>query len=222
MARQPVLTNPGDKEDLVIHREAKCDAEQQHRNVGDQRARWGWCPAHRGGRPGRSTPARRNAAVSDKTLHTRAFTGSTTLPVSKNSSTNAMMRLMSPSTSGRRAVIACTLSRLIWATPAISTDWPGRTGHGVQPVELGVGGLREQRRGGWRPSKTRCRAPRPVAADGGPTRLPATNVPVGAETAVTSATRDRSAAYRLRSPGRTPRTSGTTTGTAVAESSAKS
>ncbi len=35
----------------------------------------------------------------------------------------------------------------------------------------------------------------PAGADGGPTRLPSTNVPVGADTAETSGTRDRSAAY---------------------------
>ena len=61
-----------------------------------------------------------NAAVSESMLSTNAFSGTTTLPVSRNSSTN-MMTAMSPRTNGSRVVIASTLSRLIWAVPVIST-----------------------------------------------------------------------------------------------------
>jgi hypothetical protein len=58
----------------------------------------------------------------------------------------------------------------------------------------------------------------PVAAAGGPTFVPPTNVPLGAVTADTPGTRDRWAAYRPRSPALRPAASGTTTATAVAES----
>ncbi len=64
-----------------------------------------------------------NAADSDRMLSTSALTGSTTLPVSRNSSTS-MITAISPSTSGSREVIACTLSRLIWAVPVNSTVRP--------------------------------------------------------------------------------------------------
>ena len=57
----------------------------------------------------------------------------------------------------------------------------------------------------------------PAGADGGPTRLPSTNVPVGADTAETSGTRDRSAAYLSMSDALTPLVSGTTTVTAASE-----
>ena len=90
-------------------------------------------------------------------------------------------------------VIPCTLSRLICARPAISTDWP-------------AGPLTPCNRSSWvweacensgavlATVKNALPPVIPVGADGGPTRLPATNVPVGADTAETSATRDRSAA----------------------------
>ena len=52
------------------------------------------------------------AADSDSMLRASAFTGSSTLPVSKNSSTS-MITAISPSTSGSREVMACTLSRLV-------------------------------------------------------------------------------------------------------------
>ena len=57
-----------------------------------------------------------NAAVSDKTLSTNAFSGSITLPVSRNSSTNVIAAI-TPRTSGNRDVMASALSRLICATP---------------------------------------------------------------------------------------------------------
>ena len=34
--RQPELSDAGDQEHLVVHRQAERDAEQQHRDVGDQ------------------------------------------------------------------------------------------------------------------------------------------------------------------------------------------
>ena len=64
-----------------------------------------------------------NAAVSESTLRTRALTGRTTLPVSRNSSTKVTTAMMA-STSGRREVMASTLSRLIWAMPVNSTARP--------------------------------------------------------------------------------------------------
>src|SRR5271165_3475840 len=126
-----------------------------------------------------------NAAVSDSTLHTSAFTGSTTLPVSRNSSTNAMQAI-SPNTSGSRFTTALTLSMLICANPLNSTGRP------AGPATL-------RNRSSWvaeacENSGAVLASANPVAAAGGPTRLPATNVPVGAVTDDTSGTRDRSAA----------------------------
>ena len=46
-----------------------------------------------------------NAAVSDNTLHISAFSGSTTLPVSRNSNTKVMAAMI-PSTSGSRSITA--------------------------------------------------------------------------------------------------------------------
>ena len=86
-----------------------------------------------------------NAAVSERTLSTRAFNGSTTLPVSRNSSTN-VMTAMTPSTSGSREVIAATLSRLTWAIPVNSTSRPPGPATSCNRVELGLGGIGEQRR----------------------------------------------------------------------------
>jgi hypothetical protein len=131
-------------------------------------------------------------AVSDKTLSTNAFSGSTTLPVSRNSSTKVIAAI-TPRTSGRREVIASELSRLICAMPVICTCWS-------------AGGLTARSRSSWAseasvnsgavlltvrnalPSLTA------VAADGGPAGLPPTNVLPGAETDVTSGTCDSSAA----------------------------
>ena len=62
----------------------------------------------------------------------------------------------------------------------------------------------------------------PVAADGGPTRWPSMNVPVGQLTAGTSGTKDSAAAYRSTSTGFRPSASGTTMVTAVSEFPVKS
>ena len=64
-----------------------------------------------------------NAAVSESMFSTRAFSGTTTLPVSRNSNPN-MMTAIRPSTSGRVDVIAFTLSRLVCAVPVNSTVRP--------------------------------------------------------------------------------------------------
>ena len=129
-----------------------------------------------------------NAAVSDKTLSTNAFSGRTTLPVSRNSSTNVIAAI-TPSTSGSRDVIACELSRLICAIPVTCTGFP-------------PGGLTACNASSWASEASvnsgavlpmvRNALPSfiPVAAEGGPARLPSTNVPVGADTDDTSATRD--------------------------------
>ena len=53
-----------------------------------------------------------NAADSESTLSTMAFSGSTKLPVSRNSSTNVITPIR-PSTNGIRDVTAETMSRLI-------------------------------------------------------------------------------------------------------------
>ena len=60
-----------------------------------------------------------NAADSESTLSTNAFSGIITLPVSRNNTTN-MITAMSPSTTGSRDVMASTLSRLTCAVPANS------------------------------------------------------------------------------------------------------
>ena len=62
----------------------------------------------------------------------------------------------------------------------------------------------------------------PVAAEGGPTSAPATNVPPGADTDGTSGTRDNREAYRFIVAGVTPLVSGMTTVTFLARSSSKS
>ena len=126
-------------------------------------------------------------------LSTSAFTGSTTLPVSRNSSTS-MMTAISPSTSGSREVIACTLSRLVWAGPVNSTVRPPGVGNRVQPGQL-VLGARRRTAAATLPTVSRVLPDAsPVAASGGPTSWPSTKVPEGADTESTSGTRDRSAA----------------------------
>ena len=64
-----------------------------------------------------------NAALSESTFSTNAFSGTITLPVSRNSTAN-MITAMSPSTTGNRDVIASTLSRLTCAVPVNSTWRP--------------------------------------------------------------------------------------------------
>ena len=85
-----------------------------------------------------------NAAVSESTLRIRAFTGRTTLPVSMNSSRNVMTAMMA-STSGRREVMASTLSRLIWAMPVNATGRSPGVAIVVQSIQLLVRRRREQR-----------------------------------------------------------------------------
>ena len=124
-------------------------------------------------------------------MSSNAFTGSTTLPVSRNSSTNVIAAI-TPSTSGSRESIAVALSRLVCAVPASSTGCrPDRDR--VQPVELG---RRAPENSGAVLPTVRNALPSliAVAADGGPTSMPSTNVPPGADTDDTSGTCDSSAA----------------------------
>ena len=79
-------------------------------------------------------------AESDKTLSSNAFNGNTTLPVSKNSSTNVIAAITA-STVGSREVIA---SQAV----AVDLRYSGHlyvlaagTGDGVQPVQLGLRSL---------------------------------------------------------------------------------
>src|SRR4029078_11748064 len=137
-----------------------------------------------------------NAAVNDKTLSTNAFNGNTTLPVSRNSSTNVIAAMI-PRTIGSRDVIARELSRLICATPVSCTCWS-------------AGGLTARNWSSWASEASlnsgavlptvRNALPslNPVAADGGPVGLPPTNVPPGADTDDTSGTCDSAAAERAR------------------------
>ena len=100
---------------------------------------------------------------------------------------------MRPSTSGSRDVMASTLSRLICAVPVISTCWPA--GAGTACRRSSCASERSENNGAvlstvrnalpWNSSGARRRRADP---------LPSTNVPVGADTPDTSATRDRSAA----------------------------
>src|SRR6201993_5590933 len=160
-----------------------------------------------------------NAAVNESTLHASAFTGSTTLPVSRNSSTNVMAAI-SPNTSGSRSVTASTLSRLTCATPPISADRPAGPATSCNRLSW-VSEACENSGAVLVTVRNALPSANPVAAAGGPIGFPPTNVPLGADTADTSGTRDKSAAYFSRSAGLKPRASGTTIGTAVAESCAK-
>src|SRR6185312_8957777 len=161
-----------------------------------------------------------NAAVNDRKLQASALTGSSTLPVSRNNNTNVIAAI-NPSTSGSRSVTASTLSRFTCATPPISTDRPA--GPGTSCNRWSWASFAAENSGAVLLT-VRNALPRanPVAPAGGPTRFPPVKVPAGADTAATSGTRDRSAAYLSKSPGFSPAASATTTGTDVAESSAKS
>ena len=133
-----------------------------------------------------------NAAVSERTLSTTAFTGSTTLPVSRNSSPS-VMTAMAASTHGSRSVTACTLSWLICATPASCTVRP--SGPLTACTASSCACDASENSGALLPM-VRKALPSTIAAPGpaGPTFRPPTKVPVGAVTSVTAATRERSAA----------------------------
>ena len=113
-----------------------------------------------------------NAAVSDKTLSSNAFNGSTTLRVSRNSCTKVTIAI-TPSTIGRRELIAAALSRVIWAIPVSWTRSPEGPGTACnlsswvsEAAENSVALLDTVRKA--LPSAI------PVAAVGGPTRTPPT------------------------------------------------
>ena len=86
------------------------------------------------------------AAVSERTLSAKAFSGITTLPVNRKRSMN-MKLAISPSTKGKCDAMALTLSRLIWAVPVKLTSSPPGSRDRVQAVELSFGAVGEQRSG---------------------------------------------------------------------------
>ena len=107
-------------------------------------SRWRSCRTRRDARPGRSTPSRRTPRSATRTLSTSAFSGSTTLPVSRNSSTN-MITAIKPEheRQPRRDGV-----------DAVAVDLRGaghvdracrRRRYGVQAVELSLRTVREQR-----------------------------------------------------------------------------
>src|ERR1700738_980589 len=159
------------------------------------------------------------AAVSNKTLSTNAFSGNTTLPVSRNNSTNEIAA-MTPNTSGSLDVIAAALSRLICASPVTCTDLPPGGATACTPSSWASEASVNS--GAVLPMVSNALASFiPVAAGGGPGTLPSTNVPPGADTADTSVTRDSDSAYWSSSAGGKPTASGMTTVTLVDESTAK-
>src|SRR6185312_2115585 len=132
-----------------------------------------------------------NAAVNDKTLSSNAFSGSTTLPVSMNSSMNVITAI-TVSTAGIRDVTAVLLSRLTCAVPVSNTSWPAgpttacRRSSCVSDASLNNGVLLA--------TVTNARLSlTPVAAVGGPTGTPCTNIPLGVDTDDTSGTLDSAA-----------------------------
>ena len=87
---------------------------------------------------------------------------------------------MRPSTSGSRDVIASTLSRFTCAVPVMSTCVPAGVGTACR---LSSWSSERSENSGAVLSTVRNALPEtsPVGADGGPARLPATKVPIGAE-----------------------------------------
>src|SRR3954465_592341 len=133
-----------------------------------------------------------NAAVNDNTLSNNAFNGSTTLPVSRNSSTNVMAAIAA-STSGSRSVMPLELSLLTCATPVSCTAFPS----GVLTARNRSSCVSDasENSGASLPTvRNALPSFKPVAAEGGPAGGPPTKVPVGDDTDDTSGTRDRSAA----------------------------
>ena len=126
-------------------------------------------------------------AESDKTLSSNAFSGNTTLPVSKNSSTNVIAAITA-STAGSREVIASQLSRLICAIPVICTCWP--PGPATACNRSNWVSEASENSGAVLPTVKNALPSLIAAADGGPTSEPATNVPPGADTDDTSGTCD--------------------------------
>ena len=103
------------------------------------------------------------------------------------------MAAMSPSTAGSRSVTASTLSRLICATPAISTDRPAGPGTACKRLSW-VSEAWENSGAVLLTVRNALPSANPAPVLGGPLRSPFTNVPVGLDTAATLGTRDRSAA----------------------------
>ena len=93
-----------------------------------------------------------------------------------------MIAAMTARTMGSREVTAWAVSRLIGAVPVSSACRPAGTGHGLQPVELRLGGLRVQRCAAGDGQKGTAVADRGCAPMAARQALPATNVPPGADT----------------------------------------
>jgi hypothetical protein len=142
-----------------------------------------------------------NVAVNDITLSSSALSGSTTLPVSRNSS-RKVIAAMTDNTSGSREVTVFALSRLICAHPVSWTFWPP----GVATACSRSNWVSEACEYSRAVELTVKKAPpsfNPFAADAGPARSPPTNVPPGEDTEDTSGTSDSAAAYRASSGGAT-------------------
>ena len=153
-------------------------------------------------------------------LRISALIGSTTLPVSRNSSTN-MMTAIRPNTNGSREMIASTLSRFVCASPPNSTTRP--SGVGTECIRLSWVSEASENNGSALPTVNNVLPDTsPVAVSGGPVKEPATKVPLGADTEFTSGIRDRSAAYRSTAARPSPTESIITIGTSESESMAKS
>src|ERR1700687_2893449 len=133
-----------------------------------------------------------NAAVNDNTFSANAVTGSTTLPASMNSSTKVMAAITA-STIGSRWTITCTLSWLIWATPASRTGLPAGPATAcsrsswVWEADENSGAVLDTVRNALSSLTA-------VAALGGPAGAPSTNVATGEATDDVSGTCDNCAA----------------------------
>jgi hypothetical protein len=132
------------------------------------------------------------AAVNDKTFITNAFSGKTTLPVRRNSRIRVTTAMID-STTGSLDVTASELSRLICAHPVSWTARPPGVATACSRSSC-VREASEFSRAVLLTVRNALPSFHPVGVDGGPTRAPSTNVPLGADTAETSCVRDRSVA----------------------------
>ena len=149
-----------------------------------------------------------------------AFVASGAATMKMNSSTSMMVAIR-PSTSGSLAVMASTLSRLVCARPPNSTVRPA--GVGIACIRLSWVSDACENSGSELPTVSRMLPDTsPVAAIGGPVSTPLAKFPLGADTELTSATREISAAYRSTSARSRPAESAMTMSTSESESMAKS
>src|SRR3954470_1608722 len=120
-----------------------------------------------------------NAAVSDNTLSTRAFSGRITLPVRRNNSTNVIAAITA-STTGSRSVMPVELSSLIGATPVSRTGLPA----GVLTARSrpSCDSEASENSGASLPTvRNALPSLNPVAAEGAPADTPSMNLPAGDE-----------------------------------------